>query len=135
MPEGPEAERGEGNADTGPAFLLDANMPRSAAEVFDKRGYEVEDVRDIGLGHATDPEIIQHARGQDRIVVTRDTDFGQVLRYPSHPGALILRLPHTFIASSINERLETFLDTIEPQALDNAIIVVELDRYRRREIG
>ncbi len=31
-------------------FLLDADMPRSSAEVIMSRGFEVEDVRDIGMG-------------------------------------------------------------------------------------
>jgi len=41
-------------------FLLDADMPRSSAEVIRSLGYEVEDVRDIGLGAAKDREIIEY---------------------------------------------------------------------------
>ena len=77
-------------------FLLDADMPRSSVEVIRMLGFEVEDVRDIGLGSAKDKEIIQYARKNGRIIITRDTDFGEVLRYPDHPGAIIFRLPYTF---------------------------------------
>jgi len=42
-------------------FLLDADMPRSSAEVIRSFGYDVEDVRDIGLGSAKDREIIEYA--------------------------------------------------------------------------
>ena len=78
-------------------FLLDADMPRSSAELIRSIGYEVEDVRDIGMRAAKDREIIEYALKNNRIIITRDTDFGEVLRYPEHPGAIILRLhmhPH-----------------------------------------
>jgi hypothetical protein len=32
-----------------PRFLLDANMPRSSAGLLRSLGYDVEDVRDIGM--------------------------------------------------------------------------------------
>jgi predicted nuclease of predicted toxin-antitoxin system len=76
-------------------FLLDADMPRSSAGILRDLGYDVEDVRDIGLRGATDRELIEYALRTKRIVVTRDTDFRQVLRYPTHPGAIIIRLPST----------------------------------------
>ncbi len=50
-------------------------MPRSSAEVIRSFGYDVEDVRDIGLGSAKDEEIIEYALKNNRIIVTRDTDF------------------------------------------------------------
>lgn len=116
------------------AFLLDASMPRSSAEPFRTRGYDVEDIRDIGLGGAPDDEIIQYARKEARIVVTRDTDFGSVLRHPDHPGAIILRLPSTATAPKIRDRLDSFLDAVPEKRLAGAILVVEQGRYRRRAI-
>lgn len=68
-------------------FLLDADMPRSSAEVIRSTGYDVEDVRDIGMGAAKDREVIEYALKNERIIVTRDTDFGEILRYPEHPGS------------------------------------------------
>ncbi len=115
-------------------FLLDADMPRSSAEVVRSVGFEIEDVRDIGLRLAKDKEIIDYARENDRIIITRDTDFGEVLRYPDHPGAIILRLPYTFKIKKINERLRTFLSSVSEKEIKNAIIVVEVGRYRRRPI-
>jgi predicted nuclease of predicted toxin-antitoxin system len=42
-------------------FLLDADMPRSSAKVIRTIGFEVEDVRDIGMRAAKDREIIEYA--------------------------------------------------------------------------
>jgi len=115
-------------------FLLDADMPRSSADVIRSFGYDVEDVRDIGLGSAKDREIIEYALKNNRIIVTRDTDFGEVLRYPKHPGAIIFRLPYTFTAREINEKLKEFLNSVSEDEIKNAIVMVELSRYRRRSL-
>lgn len=79
-----------------------------------------------------DNRIIEHARAEELVILTRDTDFGQVLRHPEHPGALILRLPYTYTARQINERLETFLEEVDASELSGAIVIVERGRYRRR---
>lgn len=115
-------------------FLLDEDMPKSTAEIIESCGHSVKDVRNIGLRGASDKDIIDRAKSDKMIIITRDTDFGDVLRYPKHPGALILRLPYTYTADEINERLERFLNRIEASKLDNAITILEVDRYRRRKI-
>ncbi len=109
-------------------------MPRSSAEVIRSFGYDVEDVRDIGLGSAKDKEIIEYALKNNRIIVTRDTDFGEVLRYPKHPGAIIFRLPYIFTVKEINEKIKEFFSSVSENELRNAIIIVELPRYRRRSL-
>lgn len=115
-------------------FLLDADMPRSSAEVIRRIGYEVEDVRDIGMRAAKDKEIIEYALKNNRIIVTRDTDFGEVLRYPEHPGAIIFRLPYAFTSKEINERLEEFFKSVNEEEIRETITIVELSRFRRRRL-
>ncbi len=115
-------------------FLLDADMPRSSAEVIRSLGFEVEDVRDIGMRAAKDREIIEYALKHKRIIVTKDTDFGEILRYPEHPGAIIFRLHYPFTSEELNERLEEFLKSVKEEDLKESIIIVELSRYRRRNL-
>ena len=115
-------------------ILLDADMPRSSVKVIRSSGFEVEDVRDIGMRSAKDKEIIEYALNNNRVIVTRDTDFGEILRYPKHPGAIILRLPNTFTTKEVNKRLKGFLSSVSETEIKNAIIIVELSRYRRRDL-
>ncbi len=115
-------------------FLLDADMPRSTGELIKSLGYDIEDVRDIGMRAAKDQDIIDYAIKTNRIIVTRDTDFGEVLRYPDHPGAIVLRFPYMFTAKELNRELKNFLNSIEKGKLTKAIVIVELGRYRRRPI-
>lgn len=77
-------------------FLLDADMPKSSAKLMRSLGYDVEDVRDLGLRSAKDKEIVKYALKNNRIIITRNVGFGSTLRYPKHPGAIIIRLPYNF---------------------------------------
>lgn len=117
-----------------PKFLMDADMPRSSATAVRSLGFDVEDVRDLGMRYAKDQEIIDYARDAGRVVITRDLDYGEILRYPQHPGAIILRLPTGFIAKEVNEALLDFLSSANNDVLQPAIIIVELGRYRRRPL-
>jgi len=115
-------------------FILDADMPRSSAEVIRNLGFDVDDVRDIGMRSAKDREIIEYALRNNRIIITRDTDFGEVLRYPKHPGAVIFRLPYGFMIKEINKRLEEFFKSVEEDVISESITIVELSRYRKRSL-
>ena len=89
-------------------FLIDADMPKSCKGVIEKLGYKATDVRDIGLGSASDKKIVEYAHSHEYVILTRDLDFGDIVRYPieKHRGVIILRLPYTFTASEINRFLQ-----------------------------
>ena len=114
-------------------FFLDACMPYSSKEIFQKYG-EVTHARDIGMTGATDKAIIQYALKNKAILVTKDLDFGNTLLYPieSHFGVIILRTPFYFTAKQINNVLIEFLSSVNIEELKNAVTIVELGRYRIR---
>ncbi len=87
------------------------------------------------MRYAADRKIIEYTPENGRVVITRDLDFGGVLQYPNHPGAIILRLPSEYTAKEINDILREFLSSVEEQILKEAIIIVEIGRYRRRPLN
>lgn len=117
--------------------MLDEDMPKSSAEVIREYGYEVTDVRDIGLGGATDEEIAEYAFSNNYVIVTRDLGFGNIFHYPlgSHHGVVILRLPFWFTTEKINRILSGFLKSVDEKKIKDSIIIVELGRYRRRKMS
>ncbi|TSC73541.1 MAG: hypothetical protein G01um101470_20 [Parcubacteria group bacterium Gr01-1014_70] len=114
-------------------FILDANIPYSAKELF-KRPYEVVHVRDVGLTHAGDEEIIVYSLRERAIVITRDMDFANIILHPieSHAGAVVLRFPSFFTAKQIKKFLARFLLMVDIDLLLNSITIVEPSRYRIR---
>jgi predicted nuclease of predicted toxin-antitoxin system len=65
-------------------FLLDADLPRSATQALQDRGREALDVRDCGLGDASDETIFRYAVAHGYVLVSADKGFTSVLRFP--PG-------------------------------------------------
>ena len=76
-------------------FLLDADLPRSATLLLRSRGYEAADIRDLGLGNASDDTVYRYAVAHSYVLVTADKGFTSVLRFPpgTHPGIIVLRFP------------------------------------------
>lgn len=62
-------------------FLVDADCPRAFGAALREWGYSVTDIRDVIPG-ATDQQIYEMIKKDSLILVTRDTDFGNILRYP-----------------------------------------------------
>jgi len=115
-------------------FLLDADLPRSSATTLRDLGYDVSDVRDVGLGDASDDEIFKRAQAEQRIIVTADLDFADVRTYPpgTHPGIIVLRLPDHFKIAGINHVIRTAMPELEQADIDQALVIVELGAIRIR---
>jgi predicted nuclease of predicted toxin-antitoxin system len=92
-------------------FLLDANMPRSAAEVVQCLGHQAVDVRDIGLGGAQDKRIAAYAKENGLALITRDFDFSDLRNYPpaEFSGIIVLELPDDATAATVVKVLESFV--------------------------
>src|SRR5215510_15803925 len=92
-------------------FLVDADLPRSAADVVCRHGYDTVDVRDIGLRHANDREIASHAQRAQQCLVTSNCDFADIRNYPPqhYAGIVVLVIPPTATAIYITQLLDSFL--------------------------
>jgi hypothetical protein len=60
-------------------FVADAGISPRTVKFLLEQGHDVVHVRDIGMQRANDTEILELARSQDRIVLTFDLDFGDLL--------------------------------------------------------
>lgn len=115
-------------------FLVDESVPVSAGAVLGDAGHSVRHVIDVGLRGAPDEAIFAQAQEEGSIIVTRDLGFGNLLDYPlgTHAGIIVLRLPSTYTARQIRDTLRTFIASVEPDVLRNALAIVEPGRYRMR---
>jgi len=72
-------------------FLMDACVGAPATRALRDLGADVVSVRDI-QHDLDDPAILDLARGDDRIVVTTDLDFGELVFALGRPHAGVLRV-------------------------------------------
>jgi predicted nuclease of predicted toxin-antitoxin system len=118
-----------------PKFLIDADTPYSAVEVF-TLGFAQDalHVRDVGLGDADDSKIFAYAQANGMVIVGRDLGWSNLLDYPpgSHHGLIVLRLPNTFQAEQIKAVLHAFLQDVNINEVKGALTIVEPGRYRIR---
>ena len=75
-------------------FLADENVPRAAVEGLRGAGHDVSWVRTEAPG-ASDEEVLSRARREERVLVTLDKDFGELVLKrgagASH-GVVLIRL-------------------------------------------
>src|SRR5437867_13116788 len=73
-------------------FLVDENMPYSAVERLRGLGHDVLAVRDVMRG-APDEDVLAKSRSENRVLVTADKDFGEMIfaRRDLAAGVLLVR--------------------------------------------
>jgi len=67
-------------------FLIDESLSARVARLLDAEGHDAVHLADLGLLGAVDTDVMAAARHADRILVSADTDFGELLALGSHSG-------------------------------------------------
>ena len=112
-------------------FLLDANMPYSAKDLFAKP-HEAFHVRDLNLQNAQDLDIAAWAKQHKAALITRDFDLANVLNFPPklYYGIIVLKIPYFYTASDIKRVLNNFLQNVDFPSIQKSTIIVEETRFR-----
>jgi predicted nuclease of predicted toxin-antitoxin system len=115
-------------------FLADECCPRAIVIALRTAGHDVRYAAETDIS-ADDETLIDLARAEQRIIVSEDFDFGELLirdRRPSN-GAIILFLPK-LAPSARAERLLAALGRPE-LAFDAGITIIEARRIRQRRVS
>jgi predicted nuclease of predicted toxin-antitoxin system len=116
-------------------FLLDEAIQHRLADHLAEAGHDATHVLRIGLGGASDPEVLARAAAEDRILITTDTDFPTLLALSGEPIPSVLLLRG--VNDSIQDRLAAIfsaLPSIQEELEAGAVAVVERDRVRLRSL-
>jgi predicted nuclease of predicted toxin-antitoxin system len=73
-------------------FLVDAQLPRSFCDVLRVGGHQASHVTDLLSAAASDLDIINLAKRLKAVVVTKDADFAQLVRYEKDVQIVWLRV-------------------------------------------
>ena len=111
---------------------LDENLGREAFELFQSAGHDVSSVSSQKVCGASDIEIIQLCKKEQRALVTLDLDFGNPLLFrPSeYCGIAILRSSKPLSSPHLQEHCRTLLEALDREDLSAKLWIVELGRVR-----
>ena len=117
-------------------FLLDQNQSPHLAAFLGLAGHDVVHVRDLALSEASDRLIMEVAVAQGRIVVSGDTDFGELLALSnaSAPSVVLLRRQDHRRASEVAALILLNLDAVAVDLEAGAVVVFDEDRLRVRRL-
>ena len=115
-------------------FLLDQDVYAATARHLTDLGHDVVRAAELGLSRAADEELLEAARAQGRLFVTRDRDFGRIVFLNRlRAGVLYLRMsPST--QASVHGELDDVLQTQVEAALSQAFVVIEPSGHRIRRL-
>jgi predicted nuclease of predicted toxin-antitoxin system len=116
-------------------FLIDASLPRSSGNTIRAHGHQATDVRDIGMGAASDQEIADHARLNQLALVSADLDFANVVVYPpaDYHGLIVIRAPDGATVAMTLYLVEQLLNNSHVMSnLVGRLAIVEPARIRLR---
>ena len=115
-------------------FLLDQDVYAVTVRFLIDAGHDVILVAQLNLARASDEEILKTAQEQNRILITRDRDYGNLVFIKAlGSGVVYLRiLPST--VQAVHEELTRVIQRYSAQELSTAFVVVEADKHRFRKI-
>jgi len=114
-------------------FLADMGVAQSVVTWLKSHENDAVHLKDEGLQRLPDSEILQKAIEENRILLTFDLDFGEIIAHSAerNVSVIVFRL-HNTRAQNVMQRLETVLAESQNALERGAIISVEEDRHRVR---
>lgn len=116
-------------------LLADIHISPRTVEFLHSLGHDVVRVNAIMPASAPDEEIVARAIQENRAILTQDLDFSAIIALSGKtvPSLISLRLSSSRI-EHVNAVLQRVLTQVEQDVLDGAIITVEDERIRLRNL-
>lgn len=116
-------------------FLADMGVSPLTVNALLTQGYDAIHLSEEGLFYLADSLIISKAKAENRVILTFDLDFGELLAFSgdTFPSVIIFRLEKAnpdYVLSKLNPILQKYQDVLQ----SGAIIVIKDNSYRIRNL-
>lgn len=116
-------------------LLLDQGLPRSSAEILRNKGWNIQHTGEIGMSRATDRQILEYARDEQRIVITLDSDFHTILAVENLNSPSVVRIRQEGLRGpELAELVEKIWSRIGQQLENGAMATITEKAMRIRKI-
>ena len=115
-------------------FITDEDVPRSTARVLSDAGFDAVDVRDVGLRGKSDAEVFDYAQRENRLLITCDMGFSNILNFPpaKNHGILVVRIPDSESIATFNREVLRTVQEIGENLIQR-LAIVEVGKVRLRK--
>ena len=114
-------------------WLLDQGLPRTAALLLRQQNMDAVHVGDIGMASASDPEIIEIAARENRIIVTLDSDFHALLAMSGAIKPSVIRIREEGLkGAALCQLILQLWDQFSEALLQGCVLTATLKQARLR---
>jgi predicted nuclease of predicted toxin-antitoxin system len=114
-------------------FLADMGISVRIVDWLRNAGHDTKHLREEGLQRSPNGEIFAKAVQENRIILTLDLDFGEIVALSKgEKASVVLFRLHNTRTSHLIERLSTVLTDSSNALESGAVVVVEESRHRVR---
>jgi len=116
-------------------FLVDMGISPRVVPFLGRIGHEAVHLLDQGLEQLPDPEILRKAWDEDRVLLTHDLGFGELVAASGErlPSVIIFRLRNMH-PSRVNLHLENVVTEYRISLEDGAVVSVTEGQVRSRSL-
>jgi predicted nuclease of predicted toxin-antitoxin system len=116
-------------------LIGDMNISPQTVTALQQQGWDIIRVPDVLPATASDVEILNFARQENRVIVTHDLDFSMLVALSGYnqPSLITLRLSSTNL-NTVNQKLLEILPQVEQQLQAGSAITIEDTAVRIRQL-
>ena len=113
--------------------LADENIPPAVNDFLTEKGFDVKAVQEFVASGSADSTVIKLAKKEERILLTFDKHFTNILLYPPHTHSGIIRIRlHPPLLEFILQSLDKFLKSFDLTKMKGTLLILERDGFRIR---
>jgi predicted nuclease of predicted toxin-antitoxin system len=114
-------------------FFIDEDVPRSTTRVLRDAGFDVMNVHEAGLQGKSDDLVFEFAQNENRLLITCDMGFSNILKFPpsENQGILVVRVPDSEPIAVFNREVLNAVNEVGENLLHH-LAVVEIGKVRLR---
>lgn len=116
-------------------FLVDESLSAGVSTLLRMSGHDAVHLGDLDLLGAPDEDVMAAATREQRILLSADTDFGQLLAIGRHPGPSVVLFRRTAHRAEVQVgMLLANLATVEDALRKGAVVVITGEKVRFRSL-
>lgn len=106
-------------------FLTDENIASSVINIIRKRGFDVKDIKEERFYGFDDLRIIDIANKENRIIITHDKDFAELITKHEHKGVILIKRKKQTPENTLILLMRVLDSNLKDKIKENLVIVTE----------